>query len=57
MVLVWRHSGSRDPGQMVRERMIFTPNPDKSVRQYSDASPDDGATWTERYDYTYRPVS
>jgi len=34
--------------------MVFTPNPDGSVRQSSDASTDEGKTWMERYDYTYR---
>ncbi|WP_309606007.1 hypothetical protein [Phenylobacterium sp.] len=54
MVLVWRHPVQADPSKMARERMIFTANADGSVRQYSDASTDDGETWTERYDYTYR---
>jgi len=53
MVLVWRHPSVTMPGKTVQERMIFTPNPDGSVRQYSDQSID-GVTWTERYDYTYR---
>ena len=54
MVLVARRAAKADPSKMMLERMIFTPNPDGSVRQYSDASTDDGKTWTERYDYTYR---
>ena len=37
-------------------RMTFTPNPDGTVRQYSDYSDDGGATWKERYDYLYRPM-
>jgi hypothetical protein len=36
-------------------RMTFTPNPDGTVRQYSDYSEDGGKTWSERYDYIYRP--
>jgi hypothetical protein len=36
--------------------MTFTPNADGSVRQYSDYSKDDGATWAFRYDYIYRPA-
>jgi hypothetical protein len=36
-------------------RMTFTPNPDGSVRQYSDFSEDGGTTWKERYDYIYKP--
>ncbi len=53
MVLVWRHASIHEPGKTVQERMIFTPNPDGSVRQYSDQTTD-GTTWVERYDYTYR---
>ncbi len=54
MVLVARRPAKADPSKMLLERMVFTPNPDGSVRQYSDQSLDDGRTWTERYDYTYR---
>lgn len=54
MVLVWRAPSVRKPGSFAQVRLTFTPNPDGSVRQYSDQSADDGATWTERYDYTYR---
>lgn len=53
MVLIWRHPSAETPAKIVQERMIFTPNPDGSVRQYSDGSVDGGG-WTERYDYTYR---
>lgn len=53
MVLVWRHPSVTMPGKTVQERMIFTPNADGSVRQYSDMSID-GTNWVERYDYTYR---
>ena len=52
MVLVARQPSRRDPAKTVRVRLSFTPNPDGSVRQYSDMSADDGATWIERYDYT-----
>jgi hypothetical protein len=54
MTLVARRPMRADPSKTLLERMIFTPNPDGSVRQYSDASIDDGKTWTQRYDYTYR---
>lgn len=54
MVLVARRPTKADPAKVVMERMIFTPNADGSVRQYSDQSLDGGTTWTERYDYTYR---
>ena len=53
MVLIWRHESVHQPGKIVQERMIFTHNPDGSVRQYSDQTID-GANWIERYDYTYR---
>jgi hypothetical protein len=54
MVLTARTLSRRTPGQTVLVRMAFTPNADGSVRQYSDISADGGATWTARYDYTYR---
>ena len=54
MVLVWAHPGAKDAAKFWRGRMIFTPNADGSARQYSDEPRDDGATWTERYDDTYR---
>jgi hypothetical protein len=43
-------------GRPVWVRMTFTPNPDGTVRQYSDYSIDTGATWKERYDYLYHPA-
>lgn len=56
MVLVSTHPSARVSGKTVHERIAWTANPDGSVRQYSDATIDDGATWVTRYDYTYRPV-
>ena len=55
MVLVWRTRANGRAGAG-RVRMTFTPNPDGSVRQYSDLSTDGGRTWRFRYDYTYRPA-
>jgi hypothetical protein len=55
MVLVWSHPSVRMPGRTAQERVTFTPNPDGSVRQYSDQSLD-GVRWVERYDYTYLPI-
>jgi hypothetical protein len=52
MVLVARATSRQ--GAPVLVRMTFTPNPDGSVRQYSDYSKNAGASWTERYDYLYR---
>lgn len=37
----------------IHTRMTFTANPDGSVRQHGETSPD-GQTWTSRYDFTYR---
>ena len=54
MVLVWKHASQKTPGLTIQERMIFTPNADGTVRQYSDVSKD-GVKWMERYDYTYKP--
>jgi hypothetical protein len=47
--------GDVAPGQIEPHwrRMTFTPNPDGSVRQHGEASPD-GETWTTTYDFTYR---
>jgi len=56
MVMTARVVSPRDAAKAVLVRMAFTPNPDGSVRQYSDYSRDDGKTWAERYDYTYRKV-
>ncbi|MGZ3314657.1 MAG: hypothetical protein ACXU8S_13390 [Phenylobacterium sp.] len=57
MMLVWRFASVRNRGQFNQVRLTFTPNPDGSVRQYSDTSRDDGASWAFRYDYTYRRVN
>ena len=37
----------------VQTRMTFSANPDGSVRQHGETSPD-GQNWTSRYDFTYR---
>ena len=56
MVLVARQHSRRPFGPVTLVRMTFSANPDGTVRQYSDISPDDGATWAERYDRTYKPI-
>jgi hypothetical protein len=56
MVLTARQRGHGPFGSVTLVRMTITANPDGTVRQYSDISPDNGASWAERYDYTYRPV-
>jgi hypothetical protein len=35
-------------------RMTFTRNPDGSVRQLGETSPDRGVSWSTSYDFTYR---
>ena len=48
--------GRTPDGRPVEIRMIFTPNPDGTVRQFSDYSLDGGGAWAVRYDYLYRPA-
>lgn len=45
-----------NPGGGPRQtlRMTFTRNPDGSVRQMGETSPDRGVSWTTSYDFTYR---
>lgn len=45
------------PSRPVRQslRMTFTRNPDGTVRQLGETSPDRGVSWTTSYDLTYRP--
>jgi hypothetical protein len=40
------------PGKRIHRKLSFTPLPDGSVRQRSEASLD-GKTWKVNYDYTY----
>jgi hypothetical protein len=55
MVLQGPRYGAR-PGRL--NRMTFTPNAaDHSVRQVGEISTDGGATWTNSYDFTYRPAA
>ena len=54
MVLVWIFPSQRNPGHSAHVRLTYTAEPDGTVRQYSDQSADDGATWTDRYDLVYR---
>ncbi|MEZ6029803.1 MAG: hypothetical protein R3C46_08625 [Hyphomonadaceae bacterium] len=46
------------PGQSgaYLSRMTFTRNDDGSVRQHGQISTDRGATWSDRYDFTYTPA-
>jgi len=54
MILVAKSRIRQEPGKTVLVRMTFTPNPDGSVRQFSDYSKDEGATWAFRYDFVYK---
>ena len=36
-------------------RITYTPNPDRSVRQFGEQSTDEGKTWAPSFDFTYRP--
>ena len=56
MVMVAQQPSGRTPGKTVLVRLTFTPNPDGTVRQYSDVSIDNGASWQSRYDYLYRRI-
>jgi hypothetical protein len=37
-------------------RMTYTPTGDGSVRQFGEASFDDGKTWAPDFDFIYRPI-
>jgi len=41
-------------GTTVEHRLLFTPNPDGSVRQLWETTSDGGATWTVAFDGLYR---
>ena len=56
MVLVADQPDPAQPARKVQVRLTFTPNPDGTVRQYSDISSDGGATWCLRYDLLYRRI-
>lgn len=44
-------------GRMRSVRMTYAPNPDGSVRQFGEASFDDGKTWAPTFDFTYRKTA
>lgn len=41
-------------GQMARQRITWTPNPDGTVRQHWEQSAADGKSWTTAFDGLYR---
>lgn len=47
---------SLEEGQPVRNRIAWTPRPDRTVRQQWEISRDDGQTWNTIFDGTYRPA-
>lgn len=53
MVLVDAANRTAGQAEAQHTRMTFTANPDGSVRQFGETSPD-GQTWTPSYDFTYR---
>ncbi len=55
MVLVARYPSRKQPGRTVLDRMTYSSLTGGKVRQYSDASVDDGATWKPLYDNIYTP--
>ena len=38
-------------------RITYSPNPDRSVRQFGEQSTDEGKTWKPAFDFTYRPAT
>ena len=54
MVLTGFWAGVNGPGQDGVIRMVYTPNPDGSVRQHGSISTDQGMTWSDAFDFTYR---
>jgi hypothetical protein len=57
MILVARVHRPQAPDKTFLVRMTFTKNGDGTVRQFSDYSKNDGATWAFRYDYIYKPAA
>ena len=57
MVLTGLWAGVLGPGKDALVRMTYTKGADGSVRQFGEASTDDGKTWTTNFDLTYRPSS
>lgn len=48
-------SSPSQPGRFF-SRMTFTRNADGSVQQHGQISTDRGATWTDSYNFTYKPA-
>lgn len=52
--LAYAAEAKRPDGTKVLHRLVFTPNPDGTVRQHWTSSTDDGKTWTDAFDGLYR---
>jgi tetratricopeptide (TPR) repeat protein len=51
--LVYEAETTNANGNKVLHRLTFSRNEDNSVRQFAEASNDDGKTWTVSYDFKY----
>ena len=54
MVLTGFWAGVNGPGKDGLIRMVYTPNADGSVRQHGLISTDQGMTWSDSFDFTYK---
>ncbi len=53
MVLASAEPDPKKPGATLRQRISWAVQPDGSVRQHWETSPDDGATWATAFDGRY----
>jgi hypothetical protein len=54
MVLTGMWAGVNGPGQDALIRMIYSLQPDGSVRQHGEQSTDHGLTWSTNFDFIYK---
>lgn len=54
MILVGNWKDANGPGKDALTRMMYSTNPDGSVRQFGEQSTDQGKTWSPAFDFTYR---
>ena len=57
MVLTGPWAGSAANGRDGIVRMRYSPEAGGAVRQHGQVSTDNGATWTDSFDFTYRPAA
>lgn len=57
MVLTGPWSDVLGPGKSALIRMTYTPEAGGAVRQKGEASSDQGKTWQQNFDFTYRPAA